>query len=116
MISEFICLEEVQGSDHSVTYMCSLPDPDIDSDLKMIHCGMVHLWEDFASGDCTIYIELLDNFQLLCAGDTYQRKPFLSTILYMLNCKTAFELTHAKIIVKDFMGSYEGCANMLDNV
>ena len=108
MISEFIYMEILQRSDYSVTYTCHLPDPDIYGDFSMVLCGYVNLREDVVSGDCTVRIELMDNFEQLCIGDTYQREDFLKTVLYMLRRDTCFELDHAKIVLKDFMGSYVG--------
>lgn len=105
MISEFLYLEEGKRSDYCINYICYLPDPDIFGDFEMILCGYIHLQEDFASGDCTIRVELLDNFEQLCIGDTYQREHFLTEIFDRLRWNTDFSLDHAKIMLKDFMGN-----------
>lgn len=114
MISEFIYLEIVQKSDYSITYTCNLPDPDIYGDFKMVLCGHIILQEDFASGDCMIRIELMNNFEQLCVGDVYNRNSFLVAVLNILRRDSDFRLEHAKIILKDFMGSYVGGTSILD--
>lgn len=47
MISEFICLKEFQKSECKSTYICSLPDSDLDSDFGMVICGYINIRESF---------------------------------------------------------------------
>ena len=56
---------------------------------------------------------MLDNFEKLCVGDTYQRERFLMDILYMLRQKVSFDPYHAKILLKDHVGNYVGNAYVL---
>ena len=56
---------------------------------------------------------MLDNFEKLCVGDTYQRERFLTDILYMLRQKVRFDPHHVKILLKDHVGNYVGNAYML---
>lgn len=114
MISDFIFLEEIERSTYRIAYTCSLPDPDIYGDDKMILCGNINLQEDYATGICTIKIELLDNFKSLCIGDVYQRKHFVRTVFDVIELNTEFELDDAKIILKDYIGDFEGTFNILD--
>ena len=65
MISEFICLDEFQKSEHESTYICSLPDPDPDSDFGMVICGYINIRERIGSKEFLIKIEMLDNFEKL---------------------------------------------------
>ena len=103
MISEFICLDEFQKSEHDSTYICRLPDPDPDSDFGMFICGYINIRERLDSKEIIIKIEMLDNFKKLCIGDTYQRERFLTDILYMLRQKVHFDPHRAKILFKDNM-------------
>lgn len=113
MISEFICLKEFQKSECKSTYICSLPDSDLDSDFGMVICGYINIRERIGSKEFLIKIEMLDNFEKLCVGDTYQRGHFLTDILYMLRRKVNFDLRRAKILLKDHMGSYVGNASLV---
>ena len=82
--------------EHESTYICSLPDPDPDSDFGMVICGYINIRERIGSKEFLIKIEMLDNFEKLCVGDTYQRERFLTDILYMLRQKVSFDPYHAK--------------------
>ena len=113
MISEFICLKEFQKSECKSTYICSLPDSDLDSDFGMVICGYINIRERIGSKEFLIKIEMLDNFEKLCVGDTYQRERFLTDILYMLRQKVSFDPYHAKILLKDHVGNYVGNAYVL---
>ena len=106
MISDFLSLELEQRTESGENYICYLPDPDIYGDYRMIACGHIAVVENQSSGRCTIRIELDDNFEPLCVGDTYQRKAFLMTVLYLLRQNTDFILKHARVILKDYIGIY----------
>ena len=112
MISDFLSLELEQRTESGENYICYLPDPDIYGDYRMIACGHISVVENQSSGRCTIRIELDDNFEPLCVGDTYQRKAFLTTVLYLLRQNTDFLLEHARIILKDHIGI---CIGVADN-
>lgn len=106
MISDFLSLELEQRTESGENYICYLPDPDIYGDYRMIACGHIAVVENQSSGRCTIRIELDDNFESLCVGDIYQRKAFLMSFFCLIRQKTAFNLEHASIILKDPMGIY----------
>ncbi len=108
MISEFICLEMIKRSSEDTIYRCSLPDPDIEHEDSMVLCGYVQFFRDFDTMGATIKIELLSNFRELCAGDIYQRKQFVSTILDLIRRDTYFEENDVRIILYDFKGSFIG--------
>ncbi len=86
---------------------------DPDSDFGMVICGYINIREKIGSKEFIIKIEMLDNFEKLCVGDTYQRGHFLTDILYMLRRKVNFDLRRAKILLKDHMGSYVGNASLV---
>lgn len=114
MISDFLSLELLQESTHSRDYVCSLPNPDIYGDFKMIVCGHIHIQENIVSGECAVQIELLDNFESLCIGDTYQRRYFVYTVLDIIRWDSDYVLECPKIVLKDYIGSYVGYAHTLD--
>lgn len=107
MISDFICLEEMEGSSTGVVYMCSLPDPDLTHDDHMVLCGYVRLWQEPDDDIPTINIELLPNFEELCAGDTYQREAFVAAILDLIACDTGLDFSESRIQIRDFIGKLE---------
>lgn len=113
MISDFIGLERVRCSSQGMEYQCSLPDPDIEHEEQMVLCGYVRVyWDSDRAGDI-IKIELLGNFRELCIGDIYQRKHFVSTILYLISRDTYFEENNVRIILHDFEGCFIGMLHEL---
>lgn len=112
MISDFIVLEEMEGSENRTVYMCSLPDPNLEHEDGMIFCGYVQRWWDPDMEG--INIELLDNFKALCAGDTYQRKHFVSAVLDILEWSAGHSLKDAEILLHDFLGEFVGLVQDLD--
>ena len=66
MISEFICLDEFQKSEHESTYICSLPDPDPDSDFGMVICGYINIRERIGSKEFLIKIEIMWAMLMFC--------------------------------------------------
>ena len=113
MISDFICLEVAEQTEGRTMYICSLPDPNISHEDQMVACGYVWLLQDPASGTCSVWIGLRDNFKDLCAGETYQRNHFVRTILYLVGQDTGFELTEAKIVLSDIDGYFNGYVHEL---
>lgn len=111
MISDFLSLKLDRRTESSENYICYLPDPDIYGECRMIACGHIELIKNCSSGKCIVKIRLDDNFESLCVGDTYQRRAFLMTVFYLLRQNTDFMLEHARIILKDYIGSYIGVAD-----
>jgi len=110
MISDFICLEEMEGSENSVIYMFSLPDPNLEHGDDMVLCGYVQVWQDLGTDAFTINIELLDNFKELCDGDTYHRKQLVSTIMDIVSQNTGFDLSDSRIQLQDYIGRMDSVA------
>jgi len=105
MISDFICLEEMEGSANSMIYMCSLPDPDLEHEDSMVLCGYVRLWQNPNTSDCTLNIELQRNFASLCAGETYERDHLVFTILDIIRRDTGLALNTVRTLLYDFDGT-----------
>lgn len=116
MISEFIWLDLVERTEGGFRCSCSLPDPDPYSDDNMIICGDVVCIYDTDTESATVNIKLFDNFRALCIGDSYQRKNFLQTIIFVINMKYGVDFQNAHINLSDCWGMYSGDLVSIDEI
>lgn len=116
MISEFIWLDFVEQTMDRLHCSCSLPDPDPYSDEEMIVCGDVLCSFDGRGDSVVVTIRLFDNLKELCIGDSYQRKDFVQTIIFVLNMKFGTNIQNAYIIFSDCWGTYSGDLAFIDEV
>lgn len=116
MISEFIWLELIEQTKNGILCSCNLPNPDLDSDEKMVVCGRIEYLYDLEL-DCDILkINMFNNFKCLCVGDTYQRKNFVQTIVLALNMKYKIHMQNIHITLSDCWGTYSGDLTAIDEI
>lgn len=116
MISEFVWLDFVEQTQDCIHCSCSLPDPDPYSDEEMVVCGDVLCSYDAKRDSNAVEIRLFDNFKKLCIGDSYQRKDFVQTIIFVLNMKFGANIQNATIHLWDCWGMYSGDLDFIDEV
>ena len=116
MISEFLWLDLIDRNNNSLHFSCSLPDPDPDGEEKMVQCGDVFFTVPNAIADAAITIRLFDNFSYLCIGDSYQRKDFVQTLVFIIS--THFNVVFSDVYVDliDSWGTYSGKLDLIDSI
>ena len=67
-------------------FICELLDINNEDDVMAV-CGSICVNESF-DGVCNVTITLFENFKSLCVGDSYIRKHFVETIMFLLQSKT----------------------------
>lgn len=115
MISEFVWIEQLNQSGDSLHFACSLPDPDLYGDDKMIVCGDIVCKLGIDGNVSNVNIVLFENIRELCVGETYQRRSFVQAVAVLLLSKYKVDIRDLPLEFSDCWGSFCGDLDSLDN-